>query len=84
VRWTGRWRNRGTGPAEDLEGVVHAEFDSNIPMEGQPDAVTGLRDPAQSSMDPLPPSRAQMIETAQILMKAREKGRFDIIFETHH
>jgi ketosteroid isomerase-like protein len=26
VRWTGRWRNRGTGPAEDLEGVVHVRF----------------------------------------------------------
>jgi ketosteroid isomerase-like protein len=26
VRWTGRWRNRGTGPAENLEGVAHVRF----------------------------------------------------------
>jgi ketosteroid isomerase-like protein len=26
VRWVGRWRNRGTGPAEDLEGVAHVRF----------------------------------------------------------
>ena len=26
VRWVGRWRNRGTGPVEDLEGVAHVRF----------------------------------------------------------
>jgi ketosteroid isomerase-like protein len=26
VRWIGRWRNRGTGPAENLEGVAHVRF----------------------------------------------------------
>ena len=30
VRWSGRWRNRGTGPAETLEGVVHVRFRNGL------------------------------------------------------
>lgn len=30
VRWVGRWRNRGTGPAEDLEGVAHVRFNEGL------------------------------------------------------
>ena len=33
VRWTGRWRNRGTGPAEDLEGVAHVRFRDGLIVE---------------------------------------------------
>jgi len=33
IRWTGRWRNRGSGNSVDLEGFAHLVFEGDLVKE---------------------------------------------------